>query len=262
MLEYPNIDPVAVQLGPIAVHWYGLMYLIGFAAAYYLGRLRARRSDNPFDNEFVDDMIFYGVLSVILGGRIGYILFYNFSSYLADPLAVLKVWQGGMSFHGGLLGTAFAMWFLARKYKVNIFQISDFVSPLVIIGIFAGRIGNFINGELWGRQTDVSWGMVFPGAGPHARHPSQLYEAALEGVLLFLIVWLYSNRPRPMMAVTGLFLAGYGVARTTVEFFREPDGHIGFVAFEWLTMGHLLSMPMILLGLLLLILAYRQSQPE
>ncbi|HBC58268.1 MAG TPA: prolipoprotein diacylglyceryl transferase [Gammaproteobacteria bacterium] len=262
MLEYPQIDPVAIQLGPIAIHWYGLMYLVGFAAAYYLGRYRAGRSDNPFDHEFVDDMIFYGVLSVILGGRIGYVLFYNFSSYLEDPLAVFKVWQGGMSFHGGLLGTAFAMWFLARKYKVNIFQISDFVSPLVIIGLLAGRVGNFINGELWGRQTDVPWAMVFPGAGPYPRHPSQLYEAALEGILLFLIVWFYSSKPRPMMAVTGLFLAGYGLARSTVEFFREPDGHIGFIAFDWLTMGHILSVPMIMFGLLLLFLAYRQAQPE
>jgi phosphatidylglycerol:prolipoprotein diacylglycerol transferase len=259
MLRYPDIDPVAVSFGPVAIHWYGLMYLIGFAAVWWLGRLRARRPDSGWNTDEIADLLFYGALGVILGGRIGYILFYNFGLFLDDPLMLLRVWQGGMSFHGGLLGVLVAMWLFGRKTGRAFFQVTDFMAPFVPIGLGAGRIGNFINAELWGRPTDLPWGMVFP-VDSLPRHPSMLYEAFLEGLVLFVILWWFSSKPRPRRAVSGMFLLWYGVFRFAVEFVREPDAHIGYLAMGWLTMGHLLSAPMILFGVLLLVLAYRKKE--
>ena len=257
MLTYPSIDPVAIHLGPLQVHWYGIMYLIGFSTAWWLGRYRARQHPD-WDAEQVGDLIFYGALGVILGGRLGYILFYDLAAYVESPLNIFKVWQGGMSFHGGLLGVVIAMWLYGRRLEKSFFQVTDFVAPLVPIGLGAGRIGNFINGELWGRVSDVPWAMVFtdPRAGGLPRHPSQLYEALLEGLLLFIIIWLYSRKARPLMAVSGLFLACYGTLRFLVEFTRMPDAQLGLIAFDWMSMGQLLSLPMILLGLSLLVWAY------
>ena len=259
MLTHPGFDPVAIRFSEnFGVQWYGLMYVLGFVAFLLLGKYRARQPGSSINSEQVDDILFYGALGVILGGRIGSVLFYNFSSFLQDPLMLVRIWEGGMSFHGGLLGVAFAMWLLARKFKLPILKVSDFVSPLVPLGLCAGRIGNFINAELWGRQTDVPWGMVFPKVDAVTRHPSQLYQAALEGLALFIIVWLFSSKPRPMGAVTGLFLAGYAIARIIVEFFRVPDDHIGFVAFNWMTQGQLLSIPMLIAGVGLIWWAYKK----
>ena len=259
MLTYPHIDPAAIRIGNFAVHWYGLMYLVGFLGGWWLGRVRARRPGSGWDPEEIGDLLFYVALGVILGGRIGYILFYNFGMFLQDPLVLFRIWQGGMSFHGGLLGVTLAVWLYARKTGRAFFQVTDFIAPFVPIGLGAGRIGNFINGELWGRPTDLPWGMVFPFVDNQPRHPSMLYEAFLEGLLLFLILWFYSAKPRPTMAVSGMFLLWYGIFRFLVEFVREPDAHIGFIALGWVTMGHLLSAPMILLGALLLWLARRRQ---
>ena len=260
MLVYPDIDPVAVSLGPVAVHWYGLMYLFGFVGAWWMGVVRARRPEYGWKKEEIGDVLFYGALGVILGGRFGYILFYNFDLFLQDPLILVRVWQGGMSFHGGLLGVLLAMWFYGHKTGRSFFQVTDFIAPWVPIGLGAGRIGNFINGELWGRPTDLPWGMVFPFVDSQPRHPSMLYEALLEGLLLFLILWLYSSKLRPLRAVSGMFLLCYGVFRFLVEFVRQPDAHIGYLAFDWLTMGHILSAPMIFFGILLLLQAYSRKQ--
>jgi len=257
MLMYPDIDPVAISLGPVAIHWYGLTYLFGFVAVWILGGLRARRAGSGWQPEEISDMLFYGALGVIIGGRTGYMLFYQFDLLMKDPLALLRIWQGGMSFHGGMLGVFVAMWLFGRKTGRSFFQVTDFLAPLVPIGLGAGRIGNFINGELWGRPTDLPWGMVFPFVDSQPRHPSMLYEALLEGLVLFVILWLYSSRPRPLRAVSGLFMLGYGVFRFAVEFVRQPDAHIGFVALGWLTEGQLLSAPMILFGIYLLVTAYR-----
>ncbi len=259
MLTYPEIDPAAIRIGNFAVHWYGLMYLVGFLGGWWLGRVRARRPGSGWDPEEIGDLLFYVALGVILGGRIGYILFYNFGMFLNDPLVLFRIWQGGMSFHGGLLGVILAVWLYARKTGRAFFQVTDFIAPFVTIGLGAGRIGNFINGELWGRPTDLPWGMVFPFVDNQPRHPSMLYEAFLEGLVLFLILWFYSAKPRPTMAVSGMFMLWYGIFRFLVEFVREPDAHIGFIAFGWVTMGHLLSAPMILLGALLLWLARRRQ---
>lgn len=257
VLIHPQFDPVAIAIGPLQVRWYGLMYLAGFACAYLLGRSRCRAPGAPLSQAQFADLLFYAALGVILGGRLGYSLFYQFDYYLHHPLQVLMIWHGGMSFHGGLLGVLVAMALYGRRLGVGFFTLTDFIAPLVPPGLAFGRIGNFINGELWGRITDVPWGMVFPQAGPLARHPSQLYEAVLEGLLLFVLLWRFSASPRPPMAVSGLFLLGYGSARFVVEFFRQPDDYLGFIFAGWVTMGHLLSLPMILAGALLLWLAYR-----
>lgn len=260
MLQYPEIDPVAIAIGPLQVHWYGLMYLFGFVAAWWLGTRRAARPGSGWTAQQVSDLVFYSALGVIVGGRVGYTLFYNFSGFLNDPVSIVKLWQGGMSFHGGALGVLVAFWLFARKTDKRYFEVADFIVPMVPIGLCAGRIGNFINGELWGRTSDVPWAMVFPNDPSQlARHPSQLYQSLMEGLLLFIVLWLYSARPRPAGAVTGLFGVGYGTARIVGEFFRQPDAHLGFIAFDWLTMGMLLSTPMVLIGLGMMVWAYRKN---
>lgn len=257
MLTAPTIDPVALALGPIKIHWYGLMYVLGFAALWWFGARRADRPNSGWTRDEVGDLVFYGALGVILGGRFGYALFYNFSFYAEHPLDIFKIWQGGMSFHGGISGVALAMVYFAHRQRKRFLQVTDFLIPWVPIGLGAGRIANFINHELWGRTTDVPWGMVFPAAGPLPRHPSQLYQFALEGVALFAIMWLYTRRPRPMGAVSGLFLICYGIFRILVEFVREPDAQLGLL-FAGLTMGQLLSVPMIAIGLALMYFAARR----
>lgn len=250
MLRYPAIDPVAFYIGPFAVWWYGVCYLVGITSAWCLARFRAKRVSPKWSLPAVDDLIFYATLGIILGGRLGYMLFYAQEEWLADPWLIFKIRQGGMSFHGGLLGVMVALWRFAHQYQQPWARVIDFTAPLVPLGLAAGRIGNFINGELWGRPTTLPWGMVFPMAGPLPRHPSQLYECLLEGLLLFVVLWWYSQKPRPPMSVGGLFLFGYGIIRFLVEFVREPDRP--WVAWQWLTMGQLLSIPMIVLGLILL----------
>ncbi len=264
MLQHPAIDPVAFRVGPLAVHWYGLMYLFGFAAGWWLGRVRARRPSSGWQAAQVDDLLFYAAIGIVVGGRLGYILFYGLPQYIDAPLDALKVWQGGMSFHGGLLGVLVAVWLYARKHGRSFFQVTDFIAPLVPLGLGAGRIGNYINGELWGKVSDLPWATVFHStqAGPLPRHPSQLYQAFLEGLVLFVILWLYSRKPRPTMAVSGMFLFCYGIFRFLIEFVREPDAHLGYLAFGWLTMGQLLTVPMVVLGLLFVWWAYRKAGRE
>ena len=260
MLVHPNFDPVAIQLGPLAVRWYGLMYLVGFGLAFWLGRLRIRRAQaGGVTHALLDDLLFFGVLGVVLGGRLGYVLFYKPDYYFLHPLEIPAVWHGGMSFHGGFLGVLVAVWWVARKHRLRWLEVTDFLAPLAPLALAAGRLGNFINGELYGRVTDVPWGMVFQGAGPLPRHPSQLYQFALEGVLLFAILWIYSSRPRPVGAVSGAFLLGYGALRFTAEFFREPDDFLGLLALN-LSMGQWLSLPMIACGIGMLIWAWRRPQ--
>jgi len=259
MLVHPNFDPVAIQLGPLAIRWYGLMYLVGFAASYWLGRLRiAGGRSGRVRVAALDDLLFYGVLGVIAGGRLGYVLFYKPAYYLQHPLEIFAVWQGGMAFHGGFLGVLAAVWWVARKHDLRWLEVTDFLAPLAPLAFAAGRLGNFINGELWGRVTDVAWGMVFRGAGPAPRHPSQLYQFALEGVLLFVVLWLYSSKPRPLGAVSGAFLIGYGVLRFVAEFFREPDDFLGLLALG-LSMGQWLSIPMVAAGIALYAWAVRRG---
>ncbi len=263
MLEYPDIDPVAISLGPLEIHWYGLTYVAAFLGGWWLARLRARKPGAPMNEEQIGDLVFYLALGAILGGRFGFVVFYHFDRFLENPLWLFQIWEGGMAFHGGLIGVLLAMLLFARKQDRTFFQVADFVAPLVPVGLGLGRIGNFINGELWGRPTDVPWGMVFPGAPDElARHPSQLYQFALEGVLLFAVLWWFSARPRPAMAVSGLFLTGYGVVRFSAEFFREPDAHLGFVALDWMTMGQVLSIPMLIAGAVLLYWAYSRNRRE
>lgn len=260
MLQYPDIDPVAVSLGPVEIHWYGIMYLIGFAAAWLLGKKRAARPGSGWNDDQISDMIFYGALGVVLGGRVGYMLFYNLGSLIDNPLSLLLIWRGGMSFHGGFLGVLIAAWLYGRKYKKTLVEVMDFVAPLVPIGLAAGRLGNFIGAELYGRVTDVPWGMVFPTDPEQlVRHPSQLYQAGLEGMTLFVILWFYSAKPRPAFAVSGMFCLGYGLLRSFAEFFRQPDAGFDFVAFNWMTMGQVLSAPMIVFGMAVLYLAYTKN---
>lgn len=260
MLVHPQFDPVAIHLGPLGIHWYGLMYLIGFLGVLFLGKWRIRRNpDGIVSERDLDDMLFYGALGVILGGRLGYVLFYQPDHFLQHPLEILAVWQGGMSFHGGFLGVLVAMWIFVRKTGKNWLAVMDFVAPLVPLGLGAGRLGNFINGELWGRATDVPWAVVFPQVDSLPRHPSQLYEFGLEGIALFLLLWIYSSKPRPVGAVSGLFLIGYGVSRFVVEFAREPDSFLGPLALG-LSMGQWLSLPMILIGIWMLRYALTQKK--
>ncbi|MFH1914455.1 MAG: prolipoprotein diacylglyceryl transferase [Pseudomonadota bacterium] len=248
MLSYPQFDPVMISIGPLALRWYGMMYVFGVGSGWLLGRWRAASPANRFTPAMVDDFITWAILGVVAGGRLGYVFFYNAEYYLAHPLKIFAVWEGGMSFHGGALGVIAVCLIFARAKGLGAREVGDFITPLVPPGLFFGRIGNFINAELWGRPTDLPWGMPFPGAGSEPRHPSQLYEAGLEGLLLFAILWWYSARPRPAGCVSGLFLLGYGAFRFVVEFAREPDAHLGYVALQWLSMGQVLCLPMIALG--------------
>ena len=266
MLVHPQFDPIAFSLGPVAVRWYGLMYLVAFALLFLLGRARIRAAAPSVPPKFgqrdLEDLLFWGAIGTVLGGRLGYVLFYKPAHFLSHPLEIFMVWQGGMAFHGGLIGVIAAMALFARRRGWRFLQISDFVAPLVPLGLAAGRMGNFINGELWGRPTTVPWGMVFPQAGDGiARHPSQLYQFAGEGILLFLVLWLYSSRPRAMGAISGLFLVGYGVMRFLAEFAREPDAFLGLLGLG-LSMGQWLSLPMIALGLALLAFSRRAAPAE
>lgn len=259
MWSYPAIDPVAFALGPVAVHWYGLMYLIGFAAAWLLGLQRAKTS-SFWSKDLVSDLLFYCAFGVILGGRVGYVIFYDFDGLVANPLSLFFVWQGGMSFHGGLLGVIVGMWLFARKTQQSLFSIADFVAPLVTIGLFAGRIGNFINGELWGKTTESALGMWVYDLELQQmvqKYPTQLLQALLEGLVLFVILWIYSSKPRPAGAIAGMFLFFYGMFRGFAEFFRVPDPQLGYLAWNWLTMGQLLSLPMILIGAGLIYYAHK-----
>ncbi len=278
MIYLHAIDPIAFSLGPVQVHWYGLMYLAAFFSAWALGRSRILRGRLPgVDMDGFSDLLFYGMLGVVLGGRIGYMLFYAFETFLANPLILFKVWEGGMSFHGGLLGVLIACWLWARKHRLHFFDVMDFVAPLVPLGLGFGRLGNFVGGELWGKFTQAGWGVIFPHApeladrlpaqiqaqyaagalNQFARHPSQLYEAALEGVVMFVVLWTFSMKPRARCAVSGLFALLYGVFRFIVEFVRVPDAPIGYLAFNWLTMGQILSLPLVAVGLVLLAMSRR-----
>ncbi len=261
-LVHPQFDPVAISIGPLAIRWYGLMYLVGFALFLLLGRWRAREPWRGIGKQDVDDLLFYGVLGVIVGGRLGYVLFYKPGYYLQHPLEIFAIWHGGMASHGGIIGVIVVMWLFARSRGKSFLRVADFVVPLVPLGLAAGRIGNFINGELWGRPADPAiwpWAMIFPQAGDNVpRHPSQLYQFALEGVLLFVILWLYSRRQRPAGAVGSMFLLGYGTLRFAAEFGREPDSFLGLLALK-LSMGQWLSIPMIVLGAVLLWLFHRRA---
>ena len=284
MMIHPQYDPIALSLGPLDVHWYGLTYLLAFAAAFGLAWYRSTKRDD-WTADMVSDLIFYGALGVILGGRVGYVLFYQFGELLQNPAYLFRVWEGGMSFHGGFLGVMLSTWLFARKYKKTPFQVFDFVVPIVPTGLLFGRLGNYINGELWGSISDGSynWLMYFPQAkrsdmtllqsnpalqelmlevnGQYLlpRHPSQLYQALTEGVLLFLLVWWYSAKPRPRMAVSGLFMSGYGCSRFMTEFFRQPDIDQGFILLGWVTKGQILSAPMIIVGIILMVYAYKRD---
>ena len=263
MLVHPQFDPVAFSLGPLAVRWYGLMYLVGFALFWWLGRLRARDAWRGMSRQDVEDLLFFGVLGVIIGGRLGYVLFYKPGYYLEHPLEALMLWKGGMASHGGIIGVIAVMWLFARSRGKSFLKVADFVVPLVPLGLAVGRLGNFVNGELWGRAADPSvwpWAMVFPQAGDGVpRHPSQLYQAALEGVLLFVILWLYSGKRRPPGCVGSAFLIGYGALRFVAEFGREPDAFLGLLALR-LSMGQWLSLPMIIAGVALFV--YFRSSPR
>ena len=277
MIEYPGFDSIALQIGPLAIRWYGLMYLVGFGGGWWLGRRRAAAPGSPCTVERVDDLLFYIALGVILGGRVGYMLFYNWSQLVKEPLSLFYIWQGGMSFHGGFLGVLLGMYLFGRKIGRGFWELTDFLAPLACIGLGAGRIGNFINGELWGRPTSLPWGMQVNCTDPRfgdlcyqqlglpadalvtpPLHPSPLYEAFLEGFVLFVVLWVFSAKLRPVRAVSALFLLGYGLSRSVVEMVRLPDSHIDYLAFGWVTMGHLLTFPMLIVGVLLWWFAYQR----
>lgn len=262
MLPYPQIDPIAFELGPLAVHWYGLMYLVGFASAWLLGRWRVKRGLTRVTLVDFEDMLFLAMLGAVVGGRIGYALFYQPGYYLHNPIEILFLWQGGMSFHGGLLGVVFSLWLFARRKKYRFLELGDLIAPLVPLGLAAGRFGNFINGELWGRPTDLPWAMIFPGAQDGiGRHPSQLYQFALEGILLFVIVWWFARKPRMTGRVSAVFLMGYGVLRFIAEFGREPDAFLGLLVAN-LSMGQWLCIPMIVAGGWLYAYSSKASAPS
>lgn len=262
-MPFPDIDPIALQLGPLVVRWYALSYIAGILLAYvYIGRLNLRWP--YFTEKARDDLITYAVVGIIFGGRLGYVLFYNLPYFIEHPVDALKIWQGGMSFHGGLAGILAAFWFYARKHGLHWLRIMDYLAAATPIGLCLGRIANFINGELYGRVTDVSWGMVFPDGGGLPRHPSQLYQAACEGLLLFIILYILIYRTKIMQyqgALGGVFLAGYAIARFAMEFFRMPDAQLGFLFGEWLTMGQLLCIPMFMVGTWLALSAKRRPHP-
>ena len=285
MPYFHNIDPIAFQVGPLAVHWYGIMYLLGFAGAWFVGNRRRVQGRLPISYEAYSDLAFYVMLGVILGGRVWYMLSYVSLDWIVhDPLAIFRVWDGGMSFHGGLLGVLFAGWLWSRRNRIHFFDTIDFVAPLIPIGLGLGRLGNFINGELWGKLTDGPWGVIFPGAlenldksraelyqmylagqlNNQARHPSQLYEFALEGVVMFTVLFVFSMKPRPRYAVSGMFGLLYGLFRFAVEFVRVPDQQLGYLAWGWVTMGQIQSLPLIIVGLFLLWLSRRAPtlQPD
>ncbi len=255
MLVHPQFDPIAFSLGPLAVRWYGLMYLIAFALFYLLGRARLKRplwsQASGLAPRDLEDLLFWGALGVVIGGRLGYVLFYKPGWYFAHPLEIFEVWKGGMSFHGGLVGVLVAVAILCRLRGLRFLRVMDFVAPLVPVGLAAGRLGNFINGELWGRTSDVPWAMIFPHVDSLPRHPSQLYQFAGEGIALFVLMWWFSSRPRPVGAVSGVFLVGYAVLRFVAEFAREPDDFLGLQALS-LTMGQWLCLPMLVAGLALI----------
>lgn len=256
-MNYPELDPVALNLGPVTIHWYGVTYIVGLGMCWWLATLRAKRRQS-WSRETISDLLFYAAIGVVLGGRIGYVLFYGFASWIEDPVSLLRIWQGGMSFHGGMLGVFLALYFFSRKHKKSYFEVADFVAPLAPLGLGMGRIGNFINAELPGRVTDVPWALVYPGELV-TRHPSSLYQFCLEGPVLFCWLWWFSARPRPRMAVSGMFMIGYGTLRLISEQFRQPDPHLNFIAFDWLTMGQLLSLPMVILGIYVVWFAYRAN---
>jgi phosphatidylglycerol:prolipoprotein diacylglycerol transferase len=259
MFVYPNPDPIAFSLGPLHVRWYGLMYLIGFAGAWWLARRRAARPGSTWTPTDVDDLIFFAAVGIILGGRLGWLLFYGTEILLQEPLSLFRIWEGGMSFHGGLIGVLLALWVFARRRSRQLVDVFDFAAPLPAIGFGAGRLGNYINGELWGKPTDVPWAVIVDGIPVHA---SQLYEATLEGLVLFVILWWFTSRPRPRWAPSGLFLVSYGVFRFLVEFVRVPDANRGYLLFDWMTMGQILSVPMIVAGLWMLYVAYSRREPS
>ena len=257
-MKYIVIDPVIADLGFVKVYWYGVMYLLAFLSAYLLARYRIK-SEVLWNTKHVDDLIFYGALGAVLGGRLGYMLFYNWSVFISNPLTFFNFQNGGMSFHGGFLGVLLAMVIFNKKYQFTFFQTTDFIAPLIPLGLGFGRIGNYINGELWGRVTDSSWGILAPDQSGlwEKRFPTQLYEAFLEGFVLFCILWLFSNKKPQVMATSSLFLIFYGIFRFIIEFVRAPDSHIGYLAFDWLTMGQLLSLPMVIVGIYFLFKSYR-----
>jgi phosphatidylglycerol:prolipoprotein diacylglycerol transferase len=259
MWHYPNLDPVAISLGPISIHWYAISYLVGIGLVWWTLGYRNRRYASGYTDEALSDLVFFAVLGVLLGGRIGYMLFYGMENLLENPASALRVWEGGMSFHGGLIGVLLGVLWFARKTGRTFFQVTDFIAPSIPIALGCGRIGNFINAELPGRVTDVPWGLVYPGEAV-ARHPSSLYQATLEGPVLLVILWVFAMKPRPVMAVSGLFLVGYGLLRMISEIFREPDAHLGFVMFGQVTQGQLLSLPMVLLGIGFIAYSYLQSK--